>query len=195
MQFLFKAAGFLLPLLLLSSGVLASSAEQPVPCAATLWKEAPPKAVVDVSLNKTKIRTGEWALVTFRITNCGSFPFYIPKTIQNFEWHGGFEDIVTGPPNAKVLHSTGAADYGPDYHPDVLKEIKESWILLMPGQFYGGTVRLSTAPMSPGTWKVVGRRSPPRVTDERRDQLRTALKFPVLFEPVDSKPIYLKVVK
>jgi hypothetical protein len=150
---------------------------------------------VDVSLNKTKIRTGEWALVTFRITNCGSFPFYIPKTIQNFEWHGGFEDIVTGPPNAKVLHSTGAADYGPDYHPDVLKEIKESWILLMPGQFYGGTVRLSTAPMSPGTWKVVGRRSPPRVTDERRDQLRTALKFPVLFEPVDSKPIYLKVVK
>jgi hypothetical protein len=138
---------------------------------------------------------GEWGWITFRITNCGSFPFYIPHTIQNFEWHDGFEDIVTGPPNAKAQHSVAAGDYGPDYRPDVLKEIKESRILLMPGQFYGGTVRLNTAPMSPGTWTVVGRRSPPRLTDELRAQLSTALKFPVLLEPVDSKPVYLKVIK
>lgn len=178
----------------LLSSVCVGSAAQTIPCAATVWKEAPSKAVVDVSLNKTKIHIGEWPWVTFRITNCGSLPFYIPKTIQNFEWHGGFEDIVTGPLNAKAQHSGGAADdFG--YHPDVLKEIKESWILLMPGQFYGGTVRLNTAPMSKGTWKVVGRRSPPRVTDELREQLRTALKFPVLFEPVDSNPVYFKVVK
>ena len=44
-----------------------------------------------------------------------------------------------------------AADYGPDYHLDVLKEIQESWILPMPGDFYGGTVQLHTAPASPGT--------------------------------------------
>jgi hypothetical protein len=134
-------------------------------------------------------------LVTFRITNCGSFPFYIPKTIRNVESHGGFDDIVTGPPNAKAQHAVGVADYAPDYHPDVLKEIKESWILLMPGEFYGGTVPLSTAPMAPGTWKVVGRRSPPRVTDELRGQLPTALKFPVLLDSVDSAPIYFSVGK
>lgn len=171
-QFPFKLVLFSLPLLLLLSASLASSAEQPVPCAATVWKEAPPTAVVDVSLNKTKIHTGEWALVTFRITNCGSFPFYIPKTIQNVEWHGGFEDIVTGPPNGKVHHSVAAADYGPDYHPDVLKEIQESWILLMPGQFYGGTVRLNTAPMSPGTWKVVWTTESP--SRDRRTTRQTA---------------------
>ena len=88
-----------------------------------------------------------------------------------------------------------AADYGPDYHPDVLKEIQESWILLMPGDFYGGTVRLHTAPATPGTYKVVGRRCPPRLSDELRRQLAAALKFPVLLEPVDSEPVYLKVVK
>jgi hypothetical protein len=123
------------------------------------------------------------------------FPFYIPKTIQNYEWHGGFEDIVTGPTKAKGQSYAGVADYGPDHRPDVLKEVQESWILLQPGEFYGGTVPLGTVPMSPGTWKVVGRRNPPRVTDELRDQLRMALKFPVLLKTVDSKPVYLKVVK
>jgi len=195
MRVLLKSVGFVLSLPMLLGDVLASSAAQSVPCAATLWKEAPPKAVVDVSLNKTKIHTGEWGFVTFRITNCGSFPFYIPKTIQNAEWHGGFEDIVTGPHNAKAKHSVMAADYGPDYRPDVPKEIQDSWILLMPGAFYGGTVPLNTAPMSRGTWKVVGRHAPPRITEKLRDQLRAVLKFPVLLEPVDSDPVYLKVVK
>jgi len=103
---------------------------------------------------------------------------------------------VSGPFDAKgALHSNAAADYGPDYHPDVLKEIQESWILLMPGEFYGGTTDLHTAPVSPGTYKVVGRRCPPRLTEELRSQLTTALKFPVLLENVDSQPVYLKVVK
>ena len=80
-------------------------------------------------------------------------------------------------------------------HQSFLKEARESWILLQPGEFYGATVPLSTVQLSPGTWKVVGRRSPPRVTDELREQLRMALKFPVLLETVDSKPVFLKVAK
>lgn len=64
-----------------------------------------------------------------------------------------------------------AADYGPDYQLDVLKEIQESWILLMPGDFYGGKVQLQTAPVSPGTYKVAGRRCPPRLSNELRRQL------------------------
>jgi len=179
--------------LLILNGASISAAAQTMPCAATVWKEASPNAVVNVSLNKPKIHTGEWGWVTFRITNCGSFPFYIPKAIQDFDWHGGFEDIVTGALDAKALHSRGAGDYGADYHPDVLKEIKESWILLMPGQFYGGTVRLHTAPMSAGTWKVIARRNPPRLTDEITRAARTALKFPVLLDSVDSEPIYLVI--
>jgi len=168
------------------------------------WKNASPKAVVEISLPKTTIhacdkakpRECQRARATFRITNCGSSPFYIPKTIRNVEWHGGFEDIfVNGPFDAEALHSVEAADYGPDYHPDVLKEIQESWLLLLPGDFYGGTLNLHTAPVSPGTYKVVGRRCPPRLTDELRSQLASTLKFPVLLENIDSQPVYLKVVK
>jgi hypothetical protein len=192
--------------LLLSSGLWTCATAQTQLCAPTgPWKEAAPKALVDISLtkkkvhvcDKTKPRECEWAAAaTFRITNCGSFPFYIAKTIANVEWHGGFEDIVSGPfGTAGALHTGGAGDYGPDYHPDVLREIKESWILLMPGDFYGGTMRLHTAPLSPGTYKVIGRRCPPRLTYELRSQLASALKFPVLLENVDSQPVYLKVVK
>jgi hypothetical protein len=177
-------------------GISANSNAQIKHCATATWKEVPPKAVVEISLKKTKIHIREWGSATFRIKNCGSYPFYIPKTIGNVEWHGGFEDTITGPFDAKgVLRMVEAADYGPDYHPNVLKEIQESWILLMPGDFYGGTVQLHTAPLSPGTYKVVGRRCPPRLSDELRRQLFASLKFPVLLEPVDSKPVYLKVVK
>jgi hypothetical protein len=191
--------------LLLSCGLSTCATAQSQPCVPTgLGKEAPPKAVVEISLpkktihvcDKTKLRECEWGKVTFRITNCGSRPFYMPKTTRNVEWHGGFEDIVTGPfgPGG-FLHGGEAADYGPDYNPDVLNEIQESWLLLMPGDFYGGTLRLHYALVSPGTYKVVGRRSPPRLTDELRGQLATVLKFPVLLENVDSQPVYLKVVK
>jgi hypothetical protein len=192
--------------LLLIFGLSTWAIAQSPPCAPIgFWKKAPPKAVVDISLTKKKIhacektkpRECEWeAAATFRITNCGSFPFYIAKTVSNDEWHGGFEDIMSGPFGvASALHTGGAADYGPDYHPDVLKEIKDSWILLMPGAFYGGTMTLHTAPFSPGTYKIIGRRCPPRLTHELRSQLASALGFPVLLEDVDSQPVYLKVVK
>ena len=40
----------------------------------------------------------------------------------------------TSPFDAKgLLRMVEAADYGPDYQLDALKEIQESWILLMPG--------------------------------------------------------------
>lgn len=185
-------------------GLLSFATAQSNSCTASeVWEEAPPKAVVEISLAKTRIRacekTGtrecEWGAATFRITNCGSFPFYIPKTISDVDWHGGFEDIVSGPSAAGALHRSEAADYAPDYRPDVLKEIQESWLLLMPGDFYGGTVRLHTAPLSPGTYKVIGRRNPPILADELRGKLAAALKFPVLLEPINSEPVYLKVLK
>jgi hypothetical protein len=186
---------FCLQLVLFLCAVFLSSSAQTVPCAATIQKQGPPNAVVDVSLNKTRIHPGEPVFVTFRITNCGSFPFYIPHSIADIEWHGGFQDIVTGPRNAKVAHSVAAGDYGPDYHPDILKEVEDSWILLQPGQFYGGTVPLNTVPGSPGTWTIIARRNPPRVTGELQEKMHKSLKFPVLLDKVDSKPIYLEVVE
>jgi hypothetical protein len=156
-------------------------------------QNAPLNGVIDVSLNKTEVRVGETALITFRITNRGSGPFYIPKTIEESDNYGGFQAVVTGPPGGKWSSRVQVGERW--RYVDVVKEVEESWILLWPGDFYGGTRPLATVPMSPGTYTVVGRRNPPRVTDELREQLHTALKFPVLLDSVDSKPIYLKVVK
>ena len=188
-------AGFCFPIVMFLLASVSSFSAQTMPCSSTVQKQAPPKAVVEISLNKARIHIGERPLVTFRITNCGSFPFYIPKTIEDVEWHGGFQDILNWPANAEAVHTGRAADFGPDYHPEIVKEVEESWILLKPGDFYGGTVRLNTVPKSPGTWTIVGRRNPPRIPDEVRERLRTNLKFPVLLDAVESKPIYLRVVK
>jgi hypothetical protein len=74
--------------------------------------------------DKTKPRECEFAKATFRITNCGSFPFYIPTTIGNIEWHGGFQDIFVSGPLEGALKAVEAADYGIDYDPDVSRKSK-----------------------------------------------------------------------
>ena len=67
----------------------------------------------------------------------------------------------------------GAADYGPDYHPDVLDEIQESWILLMPGEFYGGEFSQPThrGSITRNVQSGLAGRCPPRLSDELRGQL------------------------
>jgi len=160
-------------------------------CSLPIDEKAAPQAVVDVSLDRETVRPGEAPLVTFRITNRGFVPFYIPKTIETFDFRGGFQAIVTGPPHAKMRQSGGAADHF--HYVDVAKEIGESWILLWPCDFYGGTRRLSAVPMSPGSYAIVGRRNPPRLGDNLKEKLRTTLKFPVLLDAIESQPIRLEV--
>lgn len=148
-------------------------------------------AEVEISLNKTTVRVGETPLITFKITNRGSIPFYIPKTIQDVDFRGGFQALVSGPPQAKWRSTGGAADnFGPV---DVAKEIEESWILLSPGDFYGGTRPLNTVPLSPGTYKVVGRRNPPRLSEDLKEKIRSGLKFLVLLDDIESTPLYFRV--
>jgi len=162
-------------------------------CSLPIDEKAAPQAVVDVSLDKETVRLGEAPLVTFRITNRGSVPFYIPKTIDDFDFHGGFQALVSGPPDTRWKSTGGALDHF--RYIDVAKEIEESWILLWPCDFYGGTRRLATVPMSPGTYTIVGRRNPPRLGDDLKEKLRTGLKFPMLLDVIESQPIRLRVTE
>jgi hypothetical protein len=155
--------------------------------------KAPLKAVVKVSLDNAKIHIGDTPLITFQITNQGSVPFYVPKTIENLDFRGGFQALVTGPPEAKFKSHGGVADV--TQYIDVAKEIEESWILLWPCDFYGGTRRLATVPMSPGTYTIVGRRNPPRLGDDLKEKLRSTLRFPVLLDAVESQPVRLRVTE
>ncbi|HTY85591.1 MAG TPA: hypothetical protein VMB19_15330 [Silvibacterium sp.] len=162
-------------------------------CSTPIDKEAAPKAVVEVSLDKASIHVGETPLITFRITNRGSVPFYVPRAIEDFDFHGGFKAIVTGPPNARWNSTGGAVDHF--HYIDVAKEIEESWVLLWPCDFYGGARPLATVPMSPGTYTVVGRRNPPRLGDDLKAKLRSTLRFPVLLDALESQPISLRVTE
>lgn len=160
-------------------------------CSLPIDETAAPKAVVEVSLDKETVQVGETPLITFRIKNDGSVPFYVPKTIEDFDFHGGFQTLVTGPPDAKAKSTGGAIDHF--HYTDIAKEIEESWILLWPCDFYGGTRRLATVPMSPGTYSVVARRNPPRLANDLREKLRVTLKFPVLLDIVESQPVRLRI--
>jgi len=160
-------------------------------CSVPIDQKAPPKGVVDVSLDKTTIKVGETPLVTFRITNRGSIPFYIPRTIEDFDFHGGFQALVTGPADAKWSATGGTVDHF--HYIDVAKEAEESWILLWPCDFYGGTRPLGTVPMSRGTYTIVARRNAPRLAEDLREKLHNTLKYPVLLDSIESGPIHLSV--
>jgi len=162
-------------------------------CSLPIDQSSPIKAEVAISLDKESVHVGDTPLITFRITNRGSVPFYIPKTIEAFDFRGGFEALVTGPPKAKYESRGGVVD--PMRSIDVAKEVSESWILLWPCDFYGGTRRLATVPMSAGVFEIVGRRIPPALGTDSREKLRTTLKFPALLDAVESQPIRLRVIE
>jgi hypothetical protein len=158
-------------------------------------EHVPVKAEVQIFMSAGKISLGEKIKVTFQIKNTGSTPFYIPQRVDDLDTYGGFAAIVCGPTDAKLLERKGAVDFPPGERRNVVKEVEESWLLLFPGDFYGGVRPLHITILSPGTYRIVGRRNPPRLTEEERERVRTELKFPVLLEPVDSKHVVLVVTK
>jgi hypothetical protein len=153
------------------------------------------EAEVQLFTNTAKSRVAENINVTFQIKNTGSTPFYIPQRVDDLDTYGGFAAIVTGPSDAKLLERRGAVDFPPGERRNVVKEIEERWLLLFPGDFYGGVRPLRTTILSPGTYRIVAKRIPPRLTEEERERVRTELKFPVLIEPIESKPVFLLVTK
>ena len=109
--------------------------------------------------------------------------------------YGGFAAIISGPVDAKLLERKGAVDFPPGERRNIVKEVEQTWLLLFPGDFYGGVRPLHTTILSSGTYRIVARRNPPRLTAEEKERVRTELRFPVLLEPVDSKPVFLVVTK
>jgi hypothetical protein len=156
----------------------------------------PAMAEVQVAVSPNECRVGTVVNVTFEIKNTGSVPFYIPMVVEDTGSLGGFDVQVTAPDGAKALRTVMAGDPVPGWPRDILSEIKERYIILRPGDFYGATRPLNAfIPLSPGTFKIVARRTPPRLSTEERNKLRTSLKLPVLLDVLESPPTYLKVLK
>jgi hypothetical protein len=158
-------------------------------------ERVPFKAEVQIFTSTGKSSLAEKIRVTFQIKNTGSTPFYIPQRVDDLDTYGGFAAIISGPADAKLLERKGAVDFPPGKRRNIVKEVEESWLLLFPGDFYGGVRTLHTTILSPGTYRIVARRNPPRLTEEEKERVRTELKFPVLLEPIDSKPASLVVTR
>jgi len=149
-----------------------------------------PKAEVTVLARRTS-HVGEMFLLTLRIENVGKTPFYIAPAVESVgDYRGGFEVVITPPAGARMQ---GGGRSGATAPVDILKEAK-NFILLKPGETYGGNL-LSAVVTVPGTYRVVGRHRPLLLSDADKDKLRAELRFPMLFEVVESKPIFLRVAK
>ena len=150
-----------------------------------------PQAEVLVSCAK-RSRVGERPTLTIQIKNVGKRPFYITRAIEAFDYHGGFQVVVTPPAGARMVHSVAAGDYFGRV--DIMKEAQD-FILLVPNAMYGGTITSLDQPLSPGTYRISVRRVPLLISDGMKEKLRTGLKFPVLLNTVEAAPISWKVSK
>jgi hypothetical protein len=152
-----------------------------------------PKAEVRVCPIKKVVRPREDVVLRFEIVNTGNVPFYIPPVVDISTPEGGFKAVVIAPSEARVEYSQGAADFKGDGPRDVVGQVRDHWLLLLPGEFYGGTVSAGIVLSNSGTYKIVGRRDPPRFTEREKELLHRVLKFQVLEVPVESAPIELMV--
>jgi|SRR5579863_3336124 len=147
-----------------------------------------------LSFSPKVARVGDRITVTAQIRNVGKVPFYISKAMQQMDsYRGGFMLVVTPPPGARGIGESGWADLAPGYRPDALPEAKEHYLLLSPGDFYGGKLALPIIPMSPGKYKIELMRIPPGLSDETQKQIQEALKSPVLSETAVAQPVYMQV--
>jgi hypothetical protein len=144
-----------------------------------------PKAELVMSV-RPRNRVGEGLTVTLEIKNVGKTPFYVAKALECFDYHGGFDVVITPPAGARIQGGAAAGDFFGKR--DIIKEAQDASLLLMPGEMYGGTITSMAVPLSPGKYRIVGRHIPLLVTESAKEKLRAALKFPMLFDLVESKP-------
>jgi hypothetical protein len=155
-------------------------------------KVVSPEADLIMSVRSTN-PVGQALTVTLQMKNVGKTPFYITKALELLDYHGGFNVVVTPPVGARMDGGARAGDHFGKV--DIIKEAQDSCILLMPGEMYGGTITSLAIPHTPGTYRIVGRHIPLIVTEDVREKLRIALKFPMLFDTVQSKPESVSVVE
>jgi len=150
-----------------------------------------PNAEVLIS-SEGRSRVNEPLKITLQVENVGKIPFYVTPAVQVFNYLGGFEVVVVAPTGASVRGGAAAGDFAGRI--DIMEDAKR-FVLLAPGAMYGGTIATLTVPMSPGTYRVVGKRIPLLVSESAKEKLRSGLPFPVLLDLVESKPIAVTVTE
>jgi hypothetical protein len=114
-----------------------------------------PQVRVHLETDKGHYKLGEKIVVTYYVENVGSDIVYVPNRNGQMKNNQGWIDIeVLGPlqpyGQGTVLDLFGGRPA------DVAKWIRETWVPLRPGSFYGAKAELLFPPKVPGRYRVVG---------------------------------------
>ena len=152
-----------------------------------------PRAEVSISSIERAIQPGQYVKLRCEIRNVGSTPFYIRPVIPEFTPEGGFKAFITSPQHPPATYSAGAESEGSSSARSIVEEVNRHWLLLLPGDFYGGTLITGIQLLEPGEYTIKGRRDPPQFSDQTKKRLRSALRFPILEEVIESNSVVLTV--
>jgi hypothetical protein len=111
-----------------------------------------------IETDQSIYRAEEKIAITYRISNVGADPVYVNQEIRLLNgWDAGVRINVYDAQDNKVAGSIMGHLPIPDYDKeDVVKYIREKWILMFPGSFYGmRTFYFSGCRLAPGRYKIV----------------------------------------
>ncbi len=152
------------------------------------------KAEVTVSPTVRSYQVGEPIMLKFEITNTGTQPFNIPAIVRKSTPDGGFTTRVVEP-KVRAEFAQGSADFPPNYGRELTTGSTERWLLLLPGEFYGGIIPAGVRILEPGVYHIVAQRDPPKIAEKERVAIESILKHKILVQPIESKPLAIRIVR
>jgi hypothetical protein len=163
-------------------------------CIAQAPTPKPWKARVTATLSKASFKPGESIKVRLQLENTGTNSFYISK---HFGPSGGgiagFYTLIEDA-SGKPAHTCG---FGGDVWPSDARPaeqiLKESYLLLIPGQSVGYTQEMVCPPVKPGAYTITTYYSPQDFWQKRVENIANR-DSPVLDAAVDGPKLTFNIV-
>jgi hypothetical protein len=150
---------------------------------------------VSLTTSKHTYVLGEKIHVKYEIENVGETPFYIPKGIEPIGNARGcvILDVRTQPGRDGIVE-THNIDQTTEYweNRNIREEIRDNWLLLRPGHFYGMTTTLKFTPLKSGRYWIVAKHASGQVS-EKEKALIANQDYPLLLGTHASKEIEIEV--
>lgn len=161
----------------------------------------PAIANLELQSLKAEYRAGEKIQVEYKIQNVGGAPFYMnPNVAQVGGMDAGVRlalfDEAGNPVSGQIVGDVPVPDYSKV--PDLCAYIRERWLLLRPGMFYGlNTYYPTIVTLRPGRYRLLAtyfNNLPSLVTPAQRESM-DSLPYPVLVKELQSRDVWFTVVK
>lgn len=169
------------------------------------WCQAPAtaglQARVSLSPSKRVYKLGEPIILSYRVENAGSEPFYVYPNFNLSDGSGAGFGVTIEDDKGKPIRRYVVSESFPTPYNRLLKvaeHIRTEWILLYPKAFYGASNSYNDRPpQKPGRYRITGaywNRIPDWLSEEQRQSLRD-LEHPILTGVHWAKPVWIEVRK